>query len=383
MPDEILSISTALEDAVESAITPDISRDLQNLRDAVKDLDVSFCGSWLGYHSRVYYNNFQPTPAGANFSQEWGLKDMSFTSLGSRGDWIEYSKTEIEAKIAELAGVYETTKLTNASERLFGIFAKSKDELFSILNETRKDDDIIEKYLERLDTFKIISHQEILNRWLGGGQIITRDMIALGQGSQAPIHKSIEAEIVLLDYSRDLCSKTAEICKKIITHLQRKDAPIKTVSPIGERVFIGHGRSLVWRELKDFVNDRLQLPWDEFNRTPIAGVPTTARLIEMLDSASIAFIIMTAEDETADGKLQARMNVIHEVGLFQGRLGFTRAIVLLEDGCEEFSNIYGLGQIRFPKGRISTSFEEVRLVLEREGILSPPPSEGQVNSLLG
>lgn len=78
---------------------------------------------------------------------------------------------------------------------------------------------------------------------------------------------------------------------------------------------------------------------------------------------------MTAEDEKADGNLQARQNVIHEVGLFQGRLGFEKAIVLLEDGCEEFSNIHGLAQIRFPKGNIGANFEAIREVLERENIL--------------
>ena len=90
----------------------------------------------------------------------------------------------------------------------------------------------------------------------------------------------------------------------------------------------------------------------------------------MLEAAAIGFVIMTAEDETNEGAMRARMNVIHEVGLFQGRLGFTRGIVMLEDGCEEFSNIQGLGQIRFPKGRISAAFEDVRQVLEREGILT-------------
>jgi len=74
-------------------------------------------------------------------------------------------------------------------------------------------------------------------------------------------------------------------------------------------------------------------------------------------------------DEMADGALQARMNVVHEAGLFQGRLGFTRAIVLLEEGCQEFSNIQGLGQIRFPGGNISAVFEEVRRVLERENLI--------------
>lgn len=81
---------------------------------------------------------------------------------------------------------------------------------------------------------------------------------------------------------------------------------------------------------------------------------------------------MTGEDELKGGKVHARMNVIHEAGLFQGRLGFTKAIVLLEEGCEEFSNIQGLGQIRFPKGNIQATFEEVRRVLERESLLDDP-----------
>jgi len=76
----------------------------------------------------------------------------------------------------------------------------------------------------------------------------------------------------------------------------------------------------------------------------------------MLESAAFAFLIMTREDEHADGSLHARLNVVHEAGLFQGRLGFKRAIILLEDGCEEFSNIYGLGQIRFPIGNISAQY---------------------------
>jgi len=136
-----------------------------------------------------------------------------------------------------------------------------------------------------------------------------------------------------------------------------------------KKVFIGHGGTSVWKELKDFIQDRLDLPWDEFNRVPVAGITNIERLSEMLDAAAIAFLVMTGEDEQTDGKLQARMNVVHEAGLFQGRLGFTRAIILIEDGCEEFSNIQGLGQIRFPKSNIKAAFEEIRQVLEREGLI--------------
>jgi predicted nucleotide-binding protein len=138
----------------------------------------------------------------------------------------------------------------------------------------------------------------------------------------------------------------------------------------GDRVFIGHGRSPLWRELKDFLADRLKLDWEEFNRVSPAGIATTERLSSMLENASVAFVVLTAEDEHTDGSEHARENVIHEAGLFQGRLGFPRAIVLLEEGCAEFSNIHGLGQIRFPKGNIAASFEQIRQVLEREGLVA-------------
>lgn len=108
---------------------------------------------------------------------------------------------------------------------------------------------------------------------------------------------------------------------------------------------------------------------DEFNRVPVAGTTTVARLAQMLDNAAFACLIMTAEDELATGATAARANVIHEVGLFQGRLGFERAIILLEEGCQEFSNITGLSQLRYPAGRISAIYEDLRQVLEREGLL--------------
>ena len=139
----------------------------------------------------------------------------------------------------------------------------------------------------------------------------------------------------------------------------------KTDGPI----FIGHGASPVWKDLKDFLVDRLAKAHEEYNREPTPGRSTKERLLEMLDAACFAFLVMTAEDEHGDGKMHARANVIHEAGLFQGRYGFERAIILLEEGCEEFSNVRGIGQIRFPKGDIAAKFEEIRRVLEREKII--------------
>ena len=154
--------------------------------------------------------------------------------------------------------------------------------------------------------------------------------------------------------------------EKLVRELQA--LPYTTVSPSnGKSIFIGHGRSLLWLKLKEFMTERLALPCEEFNSEPTPGIHTTDRLEAMLSRAGMAFLVMTAEEKHADGTLHARPNVIHEVGLFQARLGPHRAIVMIEDGCTEFSNLSGLTTIRFPSGDVAARFEDVRRVLEREG----------------
>ncbi|WP_080682528.1 TIR domain-containing protein [Sorangium cellulosum] len=86
----------------------------------------------------------------------------------------------------------------------------------------------------------------------------------------------------------------------------------------------------------------------------------------MVQEASFALLVLTAEDETADGTFRAQQNVVHETGLFQGRLGFSRAIVLVEDSVEVFSNLDGVQQIRYSKGNIGETFGDVLATTRRE-----------------
>jgi predicted nucleotide-binding protein len=187
--------------------------------------------------------------------------------------------------------------------------------------------------------------------------------------------KELRAKNLMLGECIDQLKRRA--ARKTVPRIQLPDASSTLVNMTENHmrrtegtVFIGHGgRSQAWRDLKDLLQERLGLKPDEFNMEPAAGMTTKERLEEMLNSAVFAFLIMTAEDEHSDKTTHARENVIHEVGLFQGRLGFRRAIVLLEEGCSEFSNIQGLTQIRFPKGNIKAVSEDLRRVLEREGLL--------------
>ncbi|MCP4614304.1 MAG: nucleotide-binding protein [Planctomycetes bacterium] len=210
---------------------------------------------------------------------------------------------------------------------------------------------------------------ELLHHWCPSGSLVSRDTRAIYAGRQIPPHLEIIADVTAIRQPYVACDKLEKIARRAGSHISSEEVRLIGEQRIGTKIFIGHSQSNVWKDLKDFIQDRLHLPWDEFNRVPVAGVTNIARLSQMLDAGAIAFLIMTAEDEQADGAMHARMNVIHEAGLFQGRLGFERAIVLLENGCEEFSNIQGLGQVRFPEGIISAIFEEIRRILEREGLI--------------
>jgi predicted nucleotide-binding protein len=136
-------------------------------------------------------------------------------------------------------------------------------------------------------------------------------------------------------------------------------------------VFIGHGRSSLWRDLKDHLCEQHGYTVEAYEIGARAGHAIGDILEDMLAKSSFACLILTAEDATADGQSRARQNVVHELGLFQGRLGFSRAIVLFEDGVEEFSNIAGIQVLPFSKGRIRETFGDVLATLRRE--FGPPP----------
>lgn len=367
-----MSISLELQ-IIADKLTPyekNEINEVDNLIDITKEISKSFSGSWLGYHSRVYYRGFNTPPAGAVFSPEWGLMD-AFT-MGSVGDWVEYQHDYVIDYIHHESNNIELAVLIKESNKANAIFDVCKNDALSIIYSNRDmlgDDKFLTDLIEKIEKINVVFENQFINFCRPHGQLMSRDMNALTNGVQTPPHIAVLCKAMSIKSPYTSCEELKANLIKLANHIKNKEKRTVIEARIGVNIFIGHGRSHMWRELKDFVQDKLRLPYDEFNRVPVAGVTNITRLAQMLDQACIAFLIMTAEDELMDGNKQARMNVIHEVGLFQGRLGFERAIVLLEDGCEEFTNINGLGQIRFPKGNISAVFQDIRDVLERENIL--------------
>ena len=143
-------------------------------------------------------------------------------------------------------------------------------------------------------------------------------------------------------------------------------APAPEESSPTPSVIIGHGPSLDWEDLKNHLRDKHGVKIEAYETGARAGHRIRDLLEGMYWKSAFGILVLTGKDEQSSGSPSLRQNVVHEAGLFQGRLGFTRALLLLEDGVEEFSNVQGVQSVRFSKGNIREAFGEVLASLERE-----------------
>ncbi len=360
-----------IADQLENTAGKVPEKELEKIESIANAVGKSWSGSCLGYHSKVYYKNFEHVPPGARFSKEWGFKD-SIVLSETLGEWVEYDFDNVVSHIQSEAKITDTELFEKVVSETTELFDDKQSEILSTITtilSANNDDSFLNDLVEKVRNIKVYTPNDYLNRILPSGQQMSRDTNAIQAGIKTPPHIFVLSAVFATRAPFTACKDLSRIVRRLAFHMENINQTQARYERVGSKVFIGHGRSAAWRDLKDFIHDRLHLPWDEFNRVPVAGVTNITRLSEMLDNAAIAFIIMTAEDEQAGGKMHARMNVIHEAGLFQGRLGFGKAILFVEEGCEEFSNVQGLGQIRFPTGNISAIFEEIRRVLEREKLI--------------
>jgi predicted nucleotide-binding protein len=128
------------------------------------------------------------------------------------------------------------------------------------------------------------------------------------------------------------------------------------ISCMPSKVFITHGRAHDWTEVQAFIEKDMEITTLELAQEPNRGRTILQKLDEESSSCSFAVIIMTGDDQDADGNNRARENVMHEIGYFQGKYGLSAVCLLHEEGTSIPSNIHGLVYIPFPKGYISATF---------------------------
>ncbi len=131
------------------------------------------------------------------------------------------------------------------------------------------------------------------------------------------------------------------------------------------KVFITHGHNEIAKlKIKDFLVTRL-------NHEPVIlgeqpgrqGLTIIEALEKFSEGCEFAAILLTGDDVTRDGGLRARQNVVHEVGFFQGLLGRSKVVLIVEKGVEIPSNLSGLFYLEYQRD-VKEVFDDLRVILD-------------------
>lgn len=134
MVNELFSLAHELEGCAKKLEEPSFSDSINRLEEAAAKVGKSWSGSWLGYHSRVYYKDFEPPPAGAQFSQEWGFQDC-WPIRATVGDWHKYTNDEVTSAILQKAGNPDLTQQEHEAQKAREAFEEAQSKILSILSK--------------------------------------------------------------------------------------------------------------------------------------------------------------------------------------------------------------------------------------------------------
>ena len=188
---------------------------------------------------------------------------------------MEYPEQSVMAEINRRAGNHDV-------ERLLAFKSKADDRIRQAQGNLQS---IVDIYLNNLNSQFLRERRDELGQLAIKTQFElevsfrpqsnrTYDLEARQQGLRTPPHVKVLAMAHAIHSTHEAIKGLAEQGRQIEFHISRQTHAGREVPPQGDRVFLGHGRSPIWRELKDFIEDQLGLPVDEFNSVPTPECPT-------------------------------------------------------------------------------------------------------------
>ncbi|EMF90127.1 hypothetical protein LEP1GSC005_3086 [Leptospira santarosai str. ST188] len=240
-----------------------VQSEIQKLKDVAQELSTSWSDSWLGYHSTVYIRDFQPKTIDDFFDPECGLMQLFNSRTTSK--WVAYEFKDVMNFIWQKSKA-NRKRIETAVARNEQTFTEVKDSIENTLDVLTDNHNST-----TLQDFKIKLH-EIRNKFsiiesvraLRPSQFRSRDDRALKEGPKTPPHIQIQAFIVEWNSTSTALTDLSKLCKRITSYVSLRQGDNMTNNS-GDRIFIGHDRSPTWKDLKDFLQDRLQLKWEEFS----------------------------------------------------------------------------------------------------------------------
>lgn len=242
LAEKLFVTADKLDELLKRAASVAIAKPLQKVRDAANEVGTAWSGGWLGYHSRVYYAGFEPVPAGAHFSTEWGF-DTSYVTHPTIGDWVEFTFDQVRDHIFAVAGVKSLDDAEEFAKKSGEVFQEAREEVLSVLTLAiqKAKDPFLGRLKTQVEGLKLTSKFEYARAVQPRGQFMTRDMHAVQHGIQTPPHLAVIAEVCAIQNTTDSCRELAKVARRAASHLDVRERHQQEKRRIGTNVFIGQG----------------------------------------------------------------------------------------------------------------------------------------------
>ncbi len=220
---ELLQIAQHFESVSTQGKIPEIQEALERLNNAAEQAGKSWCGSSLGYHSRIYYENLKPVPPGARFSREWGFQRR--ISNETVGNWVE---CDFETVVDAIYKMANNPDLSAAEAFVKTVYAEAEDmrpELISLLStefQTRSDPFLVD-LKEKVENYKFYNLSDFIESFRPSGQFISRDYVAIEQGPIPSPHHAVMAKVIMIRYYLKISEEFAKIARQAASHISRRE----------------------------------------------------------------------------------------------------------------------------------------------------------------
>ena len=379
--EELISLAERLEKAEEPIRSPWANESLGSLEKAIRIAESAWSGSWLGYHARVYHEEMEPLPAGTKFQPEWGLFTGEGVDNPSTGRWNKYSREDVLRFIRERARNPDLGPLREASAKAARRHREAREalapELENLLSRPGGDA-ILESLAAKVSESVILAEEDFLKKWAPRKVPASKDEIAKAEGLVAPPHLLVKAEVWAIRHPFMVCGELAKTLRWLASHLgglEKKSPEARPAANPDARmpaksealaIVVGHGKSPLWKPLRDRIAEVIRLPCHGFQQVPLPGLGTMAAMLEVMPKSRFAILVLTREDVETEGELATQLNIVRLAGLFQGRLGFTRVLLLLEECATLLPGVKDLPLLVFPEGNPLAVWPKILAILENE-----------------
>jgi hypothetical protein len=194
-----------------------IRGDAKALTDAARKVEASSSGSNFGYHSELYYRDFETPPAGHRFNIEWGSVN------GPQPDWGSKAPEQVKERIEHISG-REFEKVEHDSAQLVAAGKQLLDDILIALTPLHSAAglDKEKELLNQLENFDwaedaknkicIASMKQFPN--------MTRDSNAIMQGQRLPAYTYYEADAAQAEQSCDAVERFWKVSQRLLKQLQ-------------------------------------------------------------------------------------------------------------------------------------------------------------------